>query len=109
MFHMLSCFNLKPGVTVNQFKESLNLFESDMHKLDLIESVNPLGKRQHHPVMDTDSERAQEYYFTITFRDRQQCDQAVEKIYAHTDPGEESHNNMYSKIIDSIFICWEDV
>jgi len=59
--------------------------------------------------MDTDGERNHEYFFITTFRDRAQCDQAVDYILPHEEPGEAIHKAVYSKVADPVFICWEDL
>ena len=109
MFHMLSCFNLKPGATVDEFRQSVAEFNLHLEKLDLVQSTGPLGRRQTDTIMDTDGERDQEYFFIMTFRDRAQCDRAVEHIYSLTEPDDAVHKAVYAMIEDQIFICWEDI
>ena len=109
MFHMLSYFDLKSGVSLEEFKEALLQFGLHLKELDVVESIGLLGKRQKHPVMDTDSERDQEYFFITSFRDREQCDRSVEHIMARSEPGNTLHNAMNSKITHAVFVCWEDL
>lgn len=109
MFHMLSCFDLKSGVSIEEFEGALLQFRLHLQELDLIASFGPLGKRQKHPVMDTDSERDQKYFFITSFRDREQCDQSVEHITTQSEPGKTLHNAMNSKITHAVFVCWEDL
>jgi hypothetical protein len=59
--------------------------------------------------MDTDRERNHEYFFIMSFRDRAQCDRAVDYIYRHAEPAEPIHKAVYLSIVDPIFICWEDL
>ena len=59
--------------------------------------------------MDTDDERAHQYFFISTFKDRDQCDQAVNYILGHEDPGDAFHKKVYSKVKNQIFICWQDI
>jgi hypothetical protein len=59
--------------------------------------------------MDTDDERDHEYFFITSFRDRAQCDLAVEHIYLHSEPADTRHKTVYAKVMDPVFICWEDV
>ncbi len=56
MFHMLSCFDLANEVSIGEFQESNNVFLEHMRKFGLIESASPIGRRNKHPVMDTDKE-----------------------------------------------------
>ncbi len=109
MFHMLSCFNLKPEITVEEFRQSLAELSNHMNDSGLLHSTGPIGRRQRHPVMDTDDERDQEFFFIMSFEDRAQCDRAVEYLYQHEEPGESIHRSVFTKISDPVFICWEDI
>lgn len=106
---MLTSFNLKPEHTVDDFRRSLATFHTFLQQIDLVETTGPIGRRQKHPVMDTDDERDHEYYFIMSFRDRDQCDRAVEYIYKHQEPVESVHNEVFSIIENPIFTCWEDI
>ena len=109
MFHMLSCFNLKPGVEVAGFRDAVAELSTYLQGKNLLHATGPLGRRQRHPVMDTDAERDHEYFFIMSFTDRAQCDRAVEQIYKHEGSGDEIHKSVYGKISDPVFICWQDV
>ena len=109
MFHMLTCFNLKPEITIDDFRQAIANFTAHLVNNDLVQSTGPIGRRQRHPVMDTDSERDHEYYFIMSFRDRAQCDRAVAYILPHEEPGESIHEAVYSSVKKPIFICWEDL
>ncbi len=109
MFHMLSCFNLKPEVAMHNFQNAITEFTEHLKASELIHSAGPVGRRQRDTIMDTDNERDHEYFFILSFRDSEQCDRAVEYIIPHDEPGESIHNAVYSKVVDQIFICWEDL
>ena len=109
MFHMLTCFNLKPKVSVDDFRHALTRFMSHMETMDLAQSMGPIGRRQTDTIMDTDSERDHEYFFIMSFKDRGQCDRAVEYVTPHKEPAESIHKAVYAGIKDAIFICWEDI
>lgn len=109
MFHMLSCFNLAPGTTLEAFREAVERFDAHLELHGLVHETGPIGRRQKHPVMDTDEERDHEYFFVMSFEDRAQCDRAVEHIYAHREPADSIHGAVLEKVADPIFICWEDV
>jgi len=109
MFHMLTCFNLKPEFALDDFRGSLTAFTKHMKDVDLVHSTGPIGHRQSDTIMDTDSERDHEYFFIMSFRDRAQCDKAVGHLLPHEEPGESIHKDVYSKVRDQIFICWEDL
>jgi len=109
MFHMLSCFNLRRGEELSDFQRAIAAFSEHMLSLDLLQSTSPIGRRQTDTIMDTDTERDHEYFFTMTFRDRAQCDLAVAHIYPHEAPTDDLHSAIYAGIKDQVFICWEDV
>ncbi len=108
MFHMLTCFNLRPGIELGVVRVALEAFSAHMRQLDMVVSDSPIGERQSDTPMDTDGERNHRYFTTTTFRDRAQCDAAYGYIKAHTEPGFTIHNAVYSKVKDAIFICWQD-
>jgi len=109
MFHMLTCFNLAGPATVEEFSSKLTEFSSHMQGLGMLDSTGPVGRRQRHPVMDTDDERDHEFFFIMSFRDREQCDRAVEQIKSAERPGDSIHKAVYAEISDPVFICWEDI
>lgn len=109
MFHMLNCINLNEGVSIEEFDQSLDALSVHLQKLDLLDSAGPIGRRQRHPVMDTDDERDHEYFFILTFKDRDQCDRAVEYIYAQGEEAEGFHQAVLLAISDPVFMCWEDL
>ena len=109
MFHMLSCFNLKHGVTIDDFRDAIANYTEHLKGLDLVHSTGPIGRRQTDTIMDTDSERDLEYYFIMSFSDRAQCDRSVKYIFPHEEPADSIHKAVYSKVEDPVFICWEDI
>jgi len=109
MFHMLTCFNLKQEHSIGEFSQSLCDFTAHLQKIDLLHSTGPVGRRQRHTIMDTDSERDHEYFFIMSFQDRAQCDRAVEYILPHKEPGDSIHNATLANVKDPVFICWEDI
>ena len=108
MFHMLSCFDLKPGFVLDDFQQSLDSFMEHMRGFDLVEGRDPIGLRQSNTIMDTDDERDHQYFMLMHFRDRAQCDKAVDYINTHEEPGDSIHKSVYSKTENLIFICWQD-
>jgi hypothetical protein len=109
MLHMLSRFNLKPDVLIEDFQKRVDEFTLHLVKLDLIQSTGPIGRRQRHPVMDTDDTCEQEYFFVMSFRDQEQCDRSVEYIYRREKPAETAHKFVFSLVSDPVFTCWEDI
>ena len=109
MFHMLTFFDLKPGKSIDEFRQSLVELTAHLSEIDLVHSAGRIGRRQHHEVMDTDDERDHEYFFSVSFRDRAQCDRAVAYVLRHEEPVESIHNAVYSRVQEPIFTCWEDL
>jgi len=109
MFHMLNCFNLKAGIELDDFQGSLEELDKHFRKIGLVHSTGRIGRRQRHPVMDTDDERNHEYFFVMTFENRAQCDRSIEHIYAGEEPGHSIHRAVWQKVDSPVFICWEDV
>ena len=108
MFHMLTSFKLKEDATLDAFRSALDQLTRELQSKEVLESTGPIGLRQRHPVMDTE-DRDHDYYFIMSFKDREQCDRSVELIYelgAHEDP---AHVATYDKIADAVFVCWEDI
>lgn len=106
---MLSCFNLEQGSSIDEFRRSVADLTSHLQGLDLVQSTGPIGRRQRDTIMDTDSERDHEYFFIMSFRDRAQCDRAVEYILPHDEPGDSIHRAVYANVRNPVFICWEDL
>ena len=69
MYQFISCIKLKPGVTVDAFRQSLEQFTAHLLSEDLVVSVSPLGRRDRHPVMDTDEERDHPYDHAVRVHD----------------------------------------
>lgn len=109
MFHMLTCFDMKPEYELAEFRRSLTEYTDHMRGLDLVVDYEPIGRRQCDTIMDTDDERDHQYFMLMHFRDRAQCDKAVEYIQAHEEPGASIHKEVYSKVQNPVFICWQDV
>jgi hypothetical protein len=106
---MLTCFNLKPGITIGEFETCYNAFVEYMRKNGMVESTGPIGRRQRDTRMDTDSERDHEFFVVMSFRDRSQVDTAWSHLKPHTEPAESIHGAVYSKALSPIFICWQDI
>ena len=109
MFHMLTCFNLMPGIEIGAFRAAYRDFVEHMRGVDLVEGTGPIGLRQSDTKMDSDGERDHQYFVVMSFRDRAQVDAAYKKLSQHVDPEESAHEAVYSKVTDQIFICWQDI
>lgn len=109
MFHMLACFNLKPGETIESFRDSLAELAAHLNERELVHRVGPIGLRQRDTIMDTDDERNHQYFFIMSFADREQCDRSVDYMYRKTEPVESLHKRTYGKVQDPVFISWVDI
>ena len=74
---MLTCFDLKPGHSIQEFQHSLAKYTKHMNELSLLEGNSSIGLRQSESILDTDDERKQEHFVTMYFRDREQSDKAI--------------------------------
>lgn len=109
MFHMLSCFNLKPGEDIDSFRSAYETFVDEMKAIGLVVSSGPIGRRQSDTPMDTDDARDHEYFAVLTFRDRAQVDAAYARIMRHNGPEDAAHDSVYTRVLQPVFICWQDL
>ena len=109
MFHMLSCFNLKDNEDIDTFRSAFSEFAAYMERVGLVEDNGPIGRRCSDTPMDTDDERDHEYFVVMSFKNRSQVDAAYAYILKHIEPGETSHNGVYKKVKNPVFICWQDL
>ena len=109
MFHMLTCFNLKPGEDIGAFRQALAALTRHLQEHELVEGHGPIGRRQTDTLLDTDEERDHEYFVTMSFRDRAQADDAVEYVQGQSEPGSGLHRATWSALQDPVFICWQDI
>ena len=108
MIHMLSAFNLKPAEDLDAFMAAYSDFAADAKVAGIIESAGPVGRRVADTPMDTDDERTHEFFSIMSFRDRAQLDAAYDYIERRSMPTTKTHVQMYKRIMDSVFTCWED-
>ncbi len=108
MLHLHTSFDLAPDVSIADYQKALDEFSEDMLARGLLQSTGPIMERCHHPVMDTDEDRAHQYFFVMTFADRAQCDAAVAHIKAGDTDSDPIHRAVYKDIIHPIFSCWVD-
>ena len=106
---MLSCFNLKPGEEIATFAEAYEKFVKEMQVIDLVVDSGPIGRRQNDTPMDTDDERDHAFFVVMNFRDRAQVDAAYAHIEQHFGPGDEAHDAVYTRVVDPVFVCWQDL
>ena len=106
---MLTCFDLKPKHSIEEFQKSLTDYTNHMHELDLVESHSPIGLRQSDTILDTDNERKQKYFMLMHLATGSNLIKAVAYIKNLEEPAKSLHTNAYSKTQNLIFISWEDI
>jgi hypothetical protein len=54
MVHLLSAVKLKSSVSATAFAEAIRQLSASLEQQQLLTTTGPIGKRFHHPIMDTD-------------------------------------------------------
>ena len=108
MYCMLSCFNLKPGVTKYDFMEARDRFFEHLRDIDLIHSIGPLCERDKETPMDTE-DRSHQYYYLSYFVDKAQCDRSYQYILANQGIKHPIHAAVHTKTCDEVFICYAEL
>jgi len=83
-------------------------FTMHLQGRDLVENSSPIGVRQSDSILDTDTERAHQYFSIMSFRDRLQADAAVQYITLNGTSADSTHHITYSMVDDPVFNCWQD-
>ena len=109
MFHRLSCCNLKPDISLDEFRGSLADYTAHLQTLDLVDSTGPIGRRQPNTIMDPDDERDHQYFVIMSFRYRAQCARSVDYIGGHQQSGVRIHREVSAMVAVPVFICWADL
>lgn len=109
MIHMLSRFNLKPGVTPETFREDYMQLVAHMKGLNLVEDTGELGRREQTTPMDTDTADAPEFYAVMTFRDRDQLDRSYAYLTDRDANTATTHPALNRAVVDAVFTCWRDI
>ena len=109
MFRMLSCFDVKPRVSETDYNALMQDLAKHLTELDPIEGIGVFGKRETDTSLDADEERHQQYLLMISVRDKVQSDRAIDYIESLQEPGTSLHINMFKKITNPMFVCWEDL
>ncbi|MGI9482567.1 MAG: DUF6614 family protein [Hyphomicrobiales bacterium] len=109
MIHMLSRFDLKANVRIEQFGAGYWNLVEHMKTEGLVEGSGKIGRREKNTPMDTDEERAPEYYVVMLFKDRKQLDDAYAYLSASDAKNLRSHKVVQTSILNPVFTCWRDV
>ena len=108
LIHMLSAFELKPDEDETAFRTAYAEFTDDLMKEGLIVEAGPIGTRVANTPMDTDDARAHTHFSLLSFRDRAQLDAAYAHIARRRGAVTGSHSDMYARITNSVFLCWQE-
>lgn len=109
MIHMLSAFEIKADEDADAFRIAYAGFVDDLRAEDLIVGASPIGRRVADTPMDTDEERNHTHFSVLSFRDRRQLDHAYAWLTHRKGASAGSHYDMHARIINSVFLCWQDM
>lgn len=109
MLHVLTTFNLRADVTIDQFCAGLEEFEHLLKQKDMIAAIGHVGRRHRETIMDTNDACDHEYFFVMSFHGREQCDRAIDLIYEKAAVTDDRHRSLYAMIDGPVFSCWEDI
>lgn len=109
MIHMLSRFDLKPGVDIDWFQANYEAFVAQMCEQGLVQETGKIGRRELGTPMDTDHEAAPTYYVIMSFRDRNQLDQAYVHLTKPAARANTAHPAVHESVDNFIFTCWRDL
>ncbi len=109
MIHMLSRFDLRPGIDPAGFQTSYVSFVEHMKAAGLVESTGQIRQRVADTPMDTDNADAPLYYVVMSFKDRTQLDQAYAHITTPQASEDAGHPSVHQAVDNFVFTCWEDI
>ncbi len=108
MYCMLSCFNLKPDVSREDFVAAREQFFRHLRDIDLIEGIGPLCERDRETPMDTE-DRSHQYYYLSYFANKKQCDRSYQYILENQGIRHPIHQLVHSKTSDEVFVCFAEL
>lgn len=107
-YQMFFWFNLGEGHTLERVREDLRAFAEVLISEDLLVSMSPVFTRHLHPVLDTATDIGQQYFTTMTFRDLQQANASVKRLYGPAGQTGSLHNGVIAQVTDAVFLCAQD-
>jgi len=108
MYHMHTMFDVRPGISQDEFTAAFERFSVALTDDGLLHAAGSIGRRHVNPKLDTDRERGQGYFVTMTFRDLAQADAAHAALKSRAEPLNTIHHGVYSRVRNQIFTCWDD-
>ena len=109
MIHMLSRFDLKPGIKFEAFRKDYMDLVEFMKSKGLVEGTGGIGRREADTPMDTDLDDAPEFYVVMWFKDREQLDRSYAYLTDRDADAATSHPSVNNAVINHVFTCWKDV
>lgn len=109
MFHMLTCFDLKPNVGIGDFRAAYSDLVAHLQSIDMMAGTGPVGRRQSDTPMDTDGERGHAFFVIMSFRDRAQVDATYAQFLLRQEPTQSIHHKVQTMMRNPVFICWQDI
>ncbi|MEM7427657.1 MAG: DUF6614 family protein [Pseudomonadota bacterium] len=109
MIHMLSRFDLKPGVSIEAFSQEYSTLVEQMRAKGLVSSTGQIGRREADTPMDTDADDAPEYYVVMSFADREQLDRSYAYLTDTSANQATSHPAVNRSVTNHVFTCWQDL
>lgn len=108
MHHLVSQFDLKPGVSRARFDAAWAAFGAHLIEMDLASQVGPIMARCPASGFDTDDVRSHALLSIIWFRDGDQADAAWAAIEARQAPMDGFHRDVFALVHDPVFTFWRD-
>jgi hypothetical protein len=107
---MLSKFDLKTGIELDEFEQDYLRFIDTIRTLGFIKSAGPIGRRIKDTPMDTAGDDEPEFYSIMSFKDRERLDAAYSYLLdpALPDKDKATHHKIHKAVTNSVFICWQD-
>ena len=109
MIHMLSRFDLKPGVEFEEFGWNYRNMVAQMQAKGLVEGSGRIGRREQDTPMDTDTADAPEFYVVMSFKDRDQLDGSYALLTDAAANRATSHPVVMQAVENAVFTCWQDL
>lgn len=108
MIHMLSRFDLNPGVDIETFRSHYEALFRQMRDAGLVERTGKVGQREADTPMDTDDEDTRTYFVVMSFSNRDQMDRAYDHIAGTVGQALSAHPAVHRSVANSVFTCWRD-
>ena len=109
MIHMLSRFNLRAGVPLEQFSRDYYQLVEQMRARGLVSASGKIGRRETGTPMDTDASDAPEFYAVMSFDNREQLDRSYAFLTDAAANQSTTHPSVMRAVENPVFTCWQDM